>query len=47
MTVRLRGASLVDLNSEHCAMPIPPEPESLLPYVDISLDQEILDVAQR
>jgi hypothetical protein len=47
IAVRLRDAPLADIGGEHWAIPILRETASVIAYVDTSLDQEILDVAER
>ena len=38
---------LADLGGEHRAEPVPPKPHRLLADVDATLEQQVLDVAQR
>src|SRR5208282_6104268 len=42
-----RDAPFADLGSEHWTKPVPPQADGLVAYVDATLRQEILDIAQR
>ena len=46
IAAHMRDASLADLDGEHWAKPVPPEPDGLMADVDPALGHQILDVAQ-